>query len=82
MPLRFAALGWAARWLATSRGGDLHADIVHTHDWQAGLAVALREVRPGDASAASCVTTIHSIAYPGSFDPSVVPEARAAESRR
>jgi starch synthase len=69
---RFAALGWAARWLATARGGDLSPDVVHVHDWQGGLAAAY--VKLADGSSSAVVSTIHSIAYPGAFDWSTVGE--------
>lgn len=71
-PRRFAALGWAAARVATSDHPDLRADILHAHDWQAGLAVAY--VKLAGRSSPRCVTTIHSIDYPGAFDPSVFPE--------
>ncbi len=71
-PRRFAALGWAGARLATSDHPDLRADILHAHDWQAGLAVAY--VKLAGRSSPRCVTTIHSIDYPGAFHPSVFPE--------
>jgi starch synthase len=70
--LRFAALGWAAAVLAGSSSADLRPDVVHTHDWQAGLAVAY--IKRAPRKGPPCVATIHSIAYPGSFEPDVLPE--------
>jgi starch synthase len=69
---RFAALGWAAARLATSDHPELRADILHAHDWQAGLAVAY--VKLAGRPSPRCVTTIHSIDYPGGFDTTVLPE--------
>jgi starch synthase len=69
---RFAALGWAAARLATSDHSDLRADVLHAHDWQAGLAVAY--VKLARAASTRCVATIHSIEYPGAFDTKVLPE--------
>ena len=74
---RFAALGWAAARLATSDHPDLRADILHAHDWQAGLAVAY--VKLAGRSSPRCVTTIHSIDYPGAFDRAVLPELSLGE---
>jgi starch synthase len=74
---RFAALGWAGARLATSDHPDLRADILHAHDWQAGLAVAY--VKLGGRPTPRCVTTIHSIDYPGTFDRAVLPELALAE---
>lgn len=69
--LRFALLGWAAAWLAGPAGGRRwRPDILHAHDWQAGLAPAYAALsgqpRPGT------VTTIHNIAYQGVFPPWVL----------
>lgn len=72
---RFALLGWAAAWLAGPEGGRRwRPDIVHGHDWQAGLAPAYLAfaggARPGT------VTTIHNIAYQGVFPAAVMDELR------
>jgi starch synthase len=69
---RFAALGWAAAALAGASNGELRPDVVHTHDWQAGLALAY--IKRATQKGPPCVATIHSIAYPGSFEPDVLPE--------
>jgi starch synthase len=69
---RFAALGWAAAELAVSTGehGSL---VLHAHDWQAGLAIAYAKLH---RSSPACVATIHSIAYPGSFDRALLGELK------
>ncbi|EJS91079.1 hypothetical protein AAUPMC_05827 [Pasteurella multocida subsp. multocida str. Anand1_cattle] len=36
----FALLGWVAAELATGLDSWWHADVVHAHDWHAGLASA------------------------------------------
>ena len=36
--LRFAALGWVAGWIGKHHLPDFRPDVVHAHDWQAGLA--------------------------------------------
>lgn len=54
----------------TLRLGDLQADIVHCHDWQAALLpVLLRDAerRHGVTLALKTVFTIHNIAYQGVF---------------
>jgi starch synthase len=52
------------------RLAELKADVVHCHDWQAGLVpVLLRaaEQRNNETLALSTVTTIHNIAFQGLF---------------
>lgn len=54
----------------TLRLGDLQADVVHCHDWQAALLpVLLREAerRHGVTLALKTIFTIHNIAYQGVF---------------
>lgn len=65
-PRRFAFLCLAALELARHEGQPL--DVVHAHDWQAGLApVYLRTRYAGDPvlDRAATVFTIHNIAYQG-----------------
>ena len=63
-PERFAALSWAAAALARGGGGDRwRADILHAHDWQAGLAPAY--LRYARAKKVASVLTIHNIAFQG-----------------
>lgn len=63
---RFALLGWTAAMIA---GGDLdrkwRPDIVHAHDWHAGLAPAYMAENP--ACKAKSVFTIHNLAFRGLF---------------
>ncbi len=73
---RFAALGWASRWLATSNDDAHKPDVVHAHDWPGGLAVAYTKLANGPP----CIATIHSIAYPGAFERSVFGELGLPES--
>jgi starch synthase len=54
----------------TLRLAELHADIVHTHDWQTGLTPLLlryAERRHGVTLAPKTVFTIHNIAFQGVF---------------
>ncbi|OSI14703.1 glycogen synthase GlgA [Neisseria dumasiana] len=70
--IRFGILGWAAAALAT--GLDAlwgKADILHAHDWQAGLAPAY--LNAWNAYIKS-VFTVHNIAYQGMFQSKHLPE--------
>ena len=73
-PVRFAVLSRAALEFA-ARSGD-RPDVIHAHDWQAGLApVYLRTLyasHPALAGAAA-VFTIHNLAYQGLFPPHWLP---------
>ena len=63
-PERFAALSWAACELARHGGRDgWKADILHAHDWQAGLAPAY--LRWSGDSRVKSILTIHNIAFQG-----------------
>ncbi len=61
---RFAALSWAAAELARGGGADGWVpEILHAHDWQAGLAPAY--LRYGPETRVKTVLTIHNIAFQG-----------------
>jgi starch synthase len=63
--LRFGTLSWAAA--AIGRGiapFDWQPDIVHTNDWQTGLAPAYLRLNDG---AAKSLITIHNLAFQGIF---------------
>ncbi len=63
-PERFAALSWAAAEIAREGGTDGWApEILHAHDWQAGLAPAY--LRYGSETSVKTVLTIHNIAFQG-----------------
>lgn len=63
---RFALLGWAAAHLAS---GELDAgwapDVIHAHDWHAGLAAAY--LRQNPVLDTSTIFTIHNMAFRGIF---------------
>ena len=63
--IRFGVLGWAAAAIATGLD-DLWGkpDVLHAHDWQAGLAPAYLHAWQSDVKS---VFTIHNIAYQGMF---------------
>ena len=75
---RFGALGWVAAELAA--GGGLEGwrpDVVHCHDWQAGLAPAYLALRGGRPPARpATVMTVHNLAYQGLFPPAYLAELR------
>ena len=61
---RFALLGWAAAALAQGADPGWQPDILHAHDWHAGLAPAYR--RAAGVPLPS-VFTVHNLAYQGFF---------------
>ena len=70
--LRFAAL---SRMAADIGLGDVPAfvpDIVHAHDWQAGLDAGLHALQPPPS--AGTVITVHNLAYQGKFPPEMLAE--------
>ena len=68
--LRFGMLCKAAAMFAAAPGLDgWQPDILHAHDWHAGLTAAYARFDPGVA--AGTVFTIHNLAYQGNFDPMV-----------
>jgi starch synthase len=59
---RFAALSWAAALIAGGAIAGWRPEVVHLHDWQAGLAaVYLRETGAG----VPCLMTVHNMAFHG-----------------
>ena len=75
---RFAALGRAAADLAGGAIKGTRFDLLHAHDWQAGLAPAyLRFAPPAGASDGArpvpTVMTIHNIAFQGRFGAELFP---------
>jgi starch synthase len=68
---RFAALGRAASEIAHGAAGLPLPQIVHLHDWQAGLAAAYLAYGPQPRP--KIVATIHNMAFQGWFPPSLAP---------
>ncbi len=62
---RFGALSWIAARLGQGIDPDWRPDIVHAHDWQAGLAPAYLALDGGPGP--RTVLTIHNLAYQGLF---------------
>jgi len=61
---RFALLGWVGAALARDVDPSWRPDIVHCHDWHAGLAPAYLRA---DGASVPSVFTVHNLAYQGFF---------------
>ena len=68
--LRFAALGACAAAIGRGVLPAYVPDIVHAHDWQAGLAIAL--LFYGGTPRPHTVLTIHNLAFQGVFPPGLL----------
>ena len=67
---RFALLGRVAAWLAEYGDSGWRPQVVHGHDWHAGLAMAYLKAREHQTGRrlAGTVYTVHNLAYQGLFD--------------
>ncbi|SFP57599.1 glycogen synthase GlgA [Tranquillimonas alkanivorans] len=63
-PERFAALSWIAARLGAEGHGDWAPQVVHCHDWQAGLAPVYLHAM-GAAGRVKTVITVHNVAFQG-----------------
>ena len=68
---RFAALARAGADLASGGVPHWHFDLLHAHDWQAGMAPAYLRFAPGPGPHAPSIMTIHNIAFQGRFSRSI-----------
>ena len=75
---RFAALGWVAAEIGLGLLPDWRPDVVHAHDWQAGLAPAYLTLsgKPRPAT----VLTIHNLAFQGQFPATLLDRLRLPHS--
>ena len=65
-PERFAALSWMGAQIGAGALPDWRPEVIHLHDWQAGLApVYLHELAPDPATRPGTLFTIHNIAFHG-----------------
>lgn len=72
--LRFAALGWAGAMLGQGLDPDWVPDVIHCHDWHAGLVPAyVQAFAAAGRNTPATVFTIHNLAYQGLFPSSVFP---------
>ncbi len=76
--LRYGALCQAAARIAQEGLDGWHPDVVHCHDWQAGLVPAYLKL--GGGTAPPCVITIHNIAFQGLFPAATRPQLGLPES--
>ncbi|MEW5421079.1 glycogen synthase GlgA [Amorphus sp. 3PC139-8] len=69
--LRFGALSRAAAEIATGALEEFKPDVVHCHDWQAGLVPAY--LHYAKRAGPPTVMTIHNIAFQGQMAPELLP---------
>nr|WP_321463872.1 glycogen synthase GlgA [uncultured Cohaesibacter sp.] len=69
-PIRFGALSLIGAKIGLDGIGGWKPDIVHAHDWQAGLVPVY--MKQSGRQAPPSIMTIHNIAFQGLFDGSVV----------
>jgi starch synthase len=67
---RFAALARSAADVALGAIEGYRPDVVHAHDWQAGLTFAYMNFGPARPGS---VLTIHNLAFQGQFSPALFP---------
>lgn len=73
-PQRFAALSWVGARIAREGLPGWKPDVLHAHDWQAGLAPAY--LAYGGKEAVRSVLTIHNIAFQGVAPANLLGELR------
>ncbi len=81
---RFAALSWVAAEIGRGLLPDFRPDILHAHDWQAGLApaylrYAVTTRKPGTGKAPpspGTVMTVHNLAFQGHFPATLLASLR------
>ena len=71
-PRRFAALAAAAAAIGRGAIPGFVPDVVHAHDWHAGLAPAY--LYYGGAPRPRTVVTVHNLAFQGQYSPSLLTE--------
>lgn len=64
---RFGLFSWVAAELARGADQNWRPDILHGHDWHAGLASAYLAALPSTAAHIPTVFTVHNLAYQGLF---------------
>jgi starch synthase len=70
-PLRFAALARVAADLGQGLVPALKPDVIHAHDWQAGLAAAY--LHYSDKPRVPTVMTVHNMAFQGQYGRDLLP---------
>jgi starch synthase len=64
-PERFAGLCWMAARIAAEGLGDWTPDVLHCHDWQAGLVPEYLRAVAANRRRAGTILTVHNIAFHG-----------------
>lgn len=72
--LRFVAFSRAAADLALGAAGTKPFDVLHAHDWQAGLAPAYLRYTEGKGARPRSVMTIHNMAFQGHVGREIFPK--------
>jgi len=71
---RFAALSWVASELGLGLVDGYRPQVIHAHDWQAGLVPAY--VKYGPSSSLKTVMTVHNMAFQGTFGAEIFAQLR------
>ncbi len=71
--IRFGALSAVGAALGLGEVPAYCPDIVHAHDWQAGLTPAYLHYRSAGGPRAATVMTIHNLAFQGQYPPELLP---------
>lgn len=71
---RFAALSWVASELGLGLVEGYRPQVIHAHDWQAGLVPAY--VKYGPSSTLKTVMTVHNMAFQGTYGYDIFPQLR------
>ena len=71
---RFAALSWVASELGLGLVEGYRPQVIHAHDWQAGLVPAY--VKYGPSSHLKTVMTVHNMAFQGTFGADIFGQLR------
>jgi starch synthase len=71
---RFGLFSWVAAEIARGADQNWTPDLLHAHDWHAGLAPAYLAALPSAAGPIPTVFTVHNLAYQGLFSAALFPE--------
>ncbi|UYO01351.1 MAG: glycogen synthase GlgA [Devosia sp.] len=71
---RFAALSWVASQLGLGLVDGYRPQVIHAHDWQAGLVPAY--VKYGPSASLRTVITVHNMAFQGTFGADIFGQLR------
>ena len=71
---RFAALSWVAAELGLGLVEGYRPQVLHAHDWQAGLVAAY--VKYGPSATLKTVVTVHNMAFQGTFGADIFTQLR------